>query len=172
VNIIAHSMGGLDARYAITQLGLRGRVASLTTIGTPHYGTPLARAVPLLGGFAMAGKMLGSFGQDLQGFVDLSPDRMTAFNLAVQNDPDVAYASYVGWVPAGSPLHPLLAPGFRYLKRVAGDNDGIVPAASQRWGDVMGEVHADHWAQIGWSRGIDVRLFYEALARRLAEQGF
>lgn len=36
VNIIAHSMGGLDARYAIAKLGLAGRVASLITIGTPH----------------------------------------------------------------------------------------------------------------------------------------
>src|SRR5207249_8887306 len=44
VNIVAHSMGGLDARYAISQLGLGGRVASLITIGTPHLGTPLADA--------------------------------------------------------------------------------------------------------------------------------
>src|SRR6266851_5725599 len=28
VNVIAHSMGGLDARYAISRLGLRDRVAS------------------------------------------------------------------------------------------------------------------------------------------------
>src|SRR5437773_890763 len=31
VNIIAHSMGGVDARYAISRLGLYGRVASLVT---------------------------------------------------------------------------------------------------------------------------------------------
>jgi triacylglycerol lipase len=42
VNVIAHSMGGLDARYAISRLGLDARVASLTTIGTPHRGTPIA----------------------------------------------------------------------------------------------------------------------------------
>src|SRR5947207_11660478 len=42
VNIVAHSMGGLDARYAISQLGLSDKVASLTTIATPHLGTPLA----------------------------------------------------------------------------------------------------------------------------------
>jgi hypothetical protein len=45
VNIVAHSMGGLDARYAISVLGLGDRVASLTTIGTPHHGTPLADTV-------------------------------------------------------------------------------------------------------------------------------
>src|SRR5881227_3545825 len=44
VNVIAHSMGGLDARYAISRLGLGDRVASLVTIATPHLGTPLADA--------------------------------------------------------------------------------------------------------------------------------
>src|ERR1700753_133525 len=40
-NIIAPSMGGIDARYAISCLGLSKRVASLTTVGTPHNGTPI-----------------------------------------------------------------------------------------------------------------------------------
>ena len=34
VNIVAHSMGGLDARYMITKLGMGRRVASLTTLST------------------------------------------------------------------------------------------------------------------------------------------
>lgn len=38
VNIIAHSKGGLDCRYAITHLGVDKNVASLTTINTPHKG--------------------------------------------------------------------------------------------------------------------------------------
>jgi triacylglycerol lipase len=45
VNVIAHSMGGLDARYAIAKLGAAERIASLVTIGTPHHGTPLADLV-------------------------------------------------------------------------------------------------------------------------------
>lgn len=36
VNIIAHSKGGLDSRYAISNLGAAPMVASLTTINTPH----------------------------------------------------------------------------------------------------------------------------------------
>ncbi|MBP9114174.1 MAG: hypothetical protein KBF88_15285 [Polyangiaceae bacterium] len=39
VNIVAHSMGGLDARVLISKLGYGDRVASLTTISTPHQGT-------------------------------------------------------------------------------------------------------------------------------------
>ena len=49
VNIVAHSKGGLDARYAITHLGLADRVASLTTINTPHRGCKFADV--LLGAF-------------------------------------------------------------------------------------------------------------------------
>ena len=39
VNIIAHSKGGLDCRYAISTLGVGDKVASLTTISTPHHGS-------------------------------------------------------------------------------------------------------------------------------------
>ncbi len=42
VNIIAHSKGGLDSRYAISCLGAAPYVASLTTINTPHRGCEFA----------------------------------------------------------------------------------------------------------------------------------
>ncbi len=42
VNIIAHSMGGLDARYLISKMGYEDKIASLSTVATPHRGTPLA----------------------------------------------------------------------------------------------------------------------------------
>ncbi len=38
LNIIAHSKGGLDTRYAIAELGIAPYVASLTMINTPHNG--------------------------------------------------------------------------------------------------------------------------------------
>src|SRR5713101_2070415 len=42
VHLIAHSMGGLDSRYLISRLDMAPRVLSLTTIGTPHRGSPFA----------------------------------------------------------------------------------------------------------------------------------
>src|SRR5262249_55172107 len=56
INLIAHSMGGLDCRFMISHLGMADRVCSLTTICTPHQGSYLAewfqanyrRRVPLL----------------------------------------------------------------------------------------------------------------------------
>ncbi|MEI8257021.1 MAG: triacylglycerol lipase [Deltaproteobacteria bacterium] len=43
--MIAHSQGGLDARYLITRLGYGDRVALLATVATPHRGTYFADAV-------------------------------------------------------------------------------------------------------------------------------
>lgn len=39
LNVIAHSKGGLDMRYAISSLGMGDRIASLTTLSTPHHGS-------------------------------------------------------------------------------------------------------------------------------------
>jgi triacylglycerol esterase/lipase EstA (alpha/beta hydrolase family) len=41
-HIIAHSMGGLDARHMIVKEKMEDKVASLTTISTPHHGTSAA----------------------------------------------------------------------------------------------------------------------------------
>ncbi len=45
VNLIAHSKGGLDAKYMIRELRMAPRVASLTTLCTPHRGSPIASFV-------------------------------------------------------------------------------------------------------------------------------
>src|SRR5690625_2173951 len=42
VNIIAHSVGGLDIRYALSELDIAGKVESFTTVSTPHHGTSIA----------------------------------------------------------------------------------------------------------------------------------
>jgi triacylglycerol lipase len=46
IHIIAHSMGGLDARHVIThRTDVSPRIATLVTIGTPHGGSEVADAV-------------------------------------------------------------------------------------------------------------------------------
>lgn len=42
VDIIAHSMGGLDSRWAIETMGADQYVDSLISLGTPHQGTYVA----------------------------------------------------------------------------------------------------------------------------------
>jgi triacylglycerol lipase len=168
VNLIAHSMGGLDARYAICQLGLADRVASLTTIGTPHLGTPLADlGTSVLRRFRLLFRGL----VDVEAFLDLTSQRMFTFNGEIGNAPQVAYASIVGHGERAA-MNPLLWASHLYLSECAGANDGIVPASSQRWGDVVREIEADHWAQVGWSASFDAPTLYEELALELRGRGF
>ena len=167
VNIVAHSMGGLDARYAISRLGLAGRVASLTTIGTPHLGTPLANAGNAL--FGAVSRVLRRF-FDLVAFGDFTRKGMARFNAEVPDADGVAYASVVGR-SGRLRTNPLLWPSHLYLAKHSGANDGIVPADSQRWGEVIREVDADLWAQIGWG-GVDAPAMYEDLLRELRARGF
>jgi triacylglycerol lipase len=171
VNIIAHSMGGLDSRYAITTLELARHVASLTTIGTPHRGTPIADlGTGLLGDKLGLARMCRALALDVDAFYDLTTKKMAQFNERVPDVRGVTYGSYVA-VCHGK-VNPLLLPGFLYLKASAGENDGLVPATSQEWGEVLGRIEADHWAQIGWSRHFDATDFYAELVRELAARGF
>jgi pimeloyl-ACP methyl ester carboxylesterase len=48
VHVIGHSLGGLIARYYVQRLGGDAFVNTLVTLGTPHQGTKLAHAIPLL----------------------------------------------------------------------------------------------------------------------------
>lgn len=109
VNIIAHSMGGLDARHLISVLGYGDRVASLTTISTPHRGT--------LGGDVGLGlipniadgavdALAAIFGAKISGtdlstnvraaLTDLSVGQATVRNAQTPDDPDVYYQSWAG----------------------------------------------------------------------------
>lgn len=48
LHVIAHSMGGLDARHALfvfQEERLDSKIASVSTIGTPHHGSPVADAI-------------------------------------------------------------------------------------------------------------------------------
>jgi triacylglycerol lipase len=162
VNVIAHSMGGLDARYAIARLGLADRVASLVTIGSPHHGTPLAE-IPMVRATARFLRFAA--------LRDLGPEALERFNREVSDVPGVAYCSVVAATDLAH-TNPLLWPTHAYLSKHGGLNDGLVPAASQRWGRVLREIEADHWAQVGWSLKFDAAALYEEILRELVGLGF
>jgi triacylglycerol lipase len=174
VNVIAHSMGGLDARYAISRLGLHERVASLVTIATPHWGTPLADlGAGLLGDKLGLRWLVDALGGSVEAFYDLTTERMHRFNEEVPDCQGVKYACFVASCPSSvRRLNPLLVPAFMYLSQRIGENDGMVPASSQVWGEVWGAIEADHWAQIGWSPHFDAPEFYAKLLHVLRERGY
>ena len=77
VNIIAHSKGGLDAKYMIERLGMGEKAASLTTLCTPHQGSPVASFVLKFPRFAVkyAAFWVNIF---FRVFGDKHPDSFTA----------------------------------------------------------------------------------------------
>jgi triacylglycerol lipase len=171
VNVIAHSMGGLDARYAISKLGLDAKIASLTTIGTPHHGTPLVDGVVDGSEWKWLKQLLDVVGKNEEGLVDLTTRKMAEFNRAVLDSSRVLYRSVVGAVMPGSVQSPWFVAPHGYLMQKAGTNDGFVPAQSQRWGRVLDQVDADHIAQVGWSRSFDACSLYGGIAKTLAARG-
>ena len=48
IHVIGHSLGGLIARYYVQRLGGDRHVHTLVSLGTPHHGTQLAWAAPLV----------------------------------------------------------------------------------------------------------------------------
>ncbi len=147
VNLIAHSMGGLDARQMITHLGMAGQVRSLTTLSTPHRGSCLAdwfldnfrQRLPLL-------RAMEALGVNVDGFRDCRPSACRAFSDRTPDMPHVQYFSYGGDVPLLK-VSPMLRRAWDRLTADEGPNDGLVSVQSARWGEYLGTLYADHFAQ-------------------------
>jgi triacylglycerol esterase/lipase EstA (alpha/beta hydrolase family) len=184
VNLIGHSAGGLDARYLVAQLGFGDRVASVTTIGTPHHGSTLAElAVTAFSpdAFAAADLLLNLAGWSLTGVREMSVSYMgSVFNATVANDPRVRYFSYAGradpLATSGHLLAPYFIPTWSVLDLAEGDNDGLVSVRSAQWGEYQGTIPADHMDEVGQLFGItgnfDHLAFYRQIAANLKAQGF
>jgi triacylglycerol lipase len=177
VNLIGHSMGGLDARFLIGHLGMADRVRSLTTVATPHHGTALAdwfcanfrHRVPLL-------TALEAFGINVDGFRDCQLAACRAFNDRTPDAPGVRYFSY-GSAVTPARLTPLLRRAWNILTPLEGPNDGLVSVRSARWGDYLGTLSVDHFAQtpdglfVRDGENFDSAGFFLRLVEDLARRG-
>ncbi len=180
VNIIAHSMGGLDARYMISRLGMADRVGTLVTIGTPHWGSEFADW-----GVRVLGEKLGLiwllekvFGIDTAGFRDLMTESCQKFNKEITDVKGVRYISYAGQ-QSWHKVNCFLQVPYWYIRFKTGQNDGLVHAESAKWGDFRGVVAADHWNQIGWwifpckwPERFNAKRFYEGIVRDISQQNY
>jgi len=150
IDLIAHSLGGLDARFALAHLGLASRVRSLVTVGTPHRGTPIADLLHK-GPLDWARRLVGVLGMPIEALEWLSTESLEQFNREVPDVPGVRYACVVGGLHKADSVVPIaLVPAHAYLRKVSGVNDGVVPVSSQYWGETIAEIEADHFSQIGW----------------------
>ena len=144
VIVIAHSMGGLDARYMISKLGMEERVAALLTITSPHRGSPYADwCVKNLGRIGTF-RLLSALGLDVQAANDLTTWNCKKFNKQVPDSPKVMYFS----VSAARPwrlVPPFALHAYKVVYDAEGDNDSLVSVKSSTWGTHLGVWPADHW---------------------------
>jgi triacylglycerol lipase len=148
VLIVAHSMGGLDARYMISKLGMQEHVAALLTVTTPHRGSPYADWIVRHVGQRMRGFRLMNFLKiDVQAAHDLTTAACRRFNEDVPDSPAVSYFS----VSAARPrrlIPPFALHSHKIVTDAEGDNDALVSVLSSTWGTHLGVWPADHWHTI------------------------
>lgn len=157
LHLLGHSTGGLMARALVHELKKPEQVLSVTTLATPHCGSPLAEvALQLPRERVRLYQLLKWFGYDLQQKTDslsaLTPANAEVFNRRYPDHPSVHYASVIFGLPSREMAWP-----FRLLhsaigpSRQMGASDGLVEVASQKWGEVLAELPWDHIHQIGYS---------------------
>ena len=131
VNLVCHSLGGLDCRYLVSPGGLHWdvdashedivrTVASITMISTAHRGTPAAdaalgylpdadrtEAIDALATFfgaAFTGEALEEDAHLRESIASLSSSATAAFNAEIVDAPGIYYQSFAGFSrPFGTP---------------------------------------------------------------------
>lgn len=192
VNIIAHSKGGLDCRYAIAKLGIKPYVASLTTINTPHRGCLFADYLLTKIPEDIKDEVAEKYNTVLKKLGDPNPDFMAAVNdlaasRCTQLDDELGVPADVFCQSIGSIVKTAAGGKFplnfsyHLVKHFDGDNDGLVSESSFQWGDEYqlliptekrGISHGD---MIDLNRenfeGFDIREFYVDLVNKLKNRG-
>lgn len=188
VNIIAHSKGGLDCRYAIAMTGAAPYVASLTTINTPHRGCEFAdfllSKIPkkqqelVAKTYNTTLKKIGDTNPDfLEAVYDLTSDSCKKRNEIINDAEGVYYQS------VGSKLNKATSGRFplnytyKLVKFFDGPNDGLVGEKSFPWGEkytfltVKGNRGISHGDMVDLNREnfdeFDVREFYVQMVNEL-----
>ncbi len=193
VNIIAHSKGGLDSRYAISVCGAAPFTASLTTVNTPHRGCifadylldkiPAKVQKSVARKYNAALKKCGDKNPDFLAAVqDLTASACERRNKELPNHPDVFYQSVGSRMNCAFGGRFPLNMAYPLVRHFDGANDGLVSVESAPFGENFtllttkegrGISHGD---VIDLNRenvpGFDVREFYIKLVGDLKERGF
>jgi triacylglycerol lipase len=177
VHLIGHSMGGLDSRRLLCDPAWRGRVLSLTTIGTPHLGSWLADFAKLRVGRVY--RLLERMGVDPRGCLDVTRVEARRFHERNPAPTDVPCFCVAGEPSVGAVCWPLRR-FYAILSELDGPNDGLVSTESAHaFGTPLPVWPADHLRQLNWpvnGRAHDdspqpLELYAQVIAR-LASLGF
>jgi len=143
--LVAHSLGGLDARYMLARMDMAKYISTLVTITTPHRGSPYADWCVRNLGIRLGGlRLMQWLGLDVRGIIDLMTDSCARFNEQIPDVPGVTYYS----VSAARPWHqipPFALHAHHVVYTAEGANDGLVSVQSSIWGKHLGTWSADHW---------------------------
>lgn len=188
VNIIAHSKGGLDSKYMITKLGMEDKVASLTTLCTPHRGSIIASKIWDL---PMPIKKILAFFIDMFYCLflgDKHPDSMRACEQlrAVDTSEDTLQFSYKVYCQSYSTgisevkdCFVMALPMMIQHHYEITDNDGVVSEESAQFGCYKGkclDIPVSHVQIIDLfskkSQKEQIYSFYKKVCSELAEMGF
>jgi triacylglycerol lipase len=128
VHLIAHSMGGLNARdiAARSESGtneLKFKVLTVTTFGTPHYG------IKALDSNAFVGAVVKIFGTIAPALIDMKPDVVAQFNKDTKVNSKVKYFTWAGSCTIGTVL---FAPVWPFTI-VHGATDCVINVSSAKW---------------------------------------
>jgi triacylglycerol lipase len=187
VNIIAHSKGGVDSRYLIWRYGYGDKVASLTTISTPHHGAEIADV--LYGkeivhtsiaqkAFSIFGELYGDKKPDLLSVgYELTTEKMKEFNETVGMDSQVYYQSL--YTTMKNRMDDVMFfYSYQYIKGIAGNNDGIVSEHSAQWGPnvrkISGRISHAEILDVKKRKisGLDIPNIYITIVNELGAKGF
>lgn len=186
-NLIAHSMGGLDSRYLISNIPNKKNyeILSLTTISTPHHGSEMADFV--VDQFESLKKIIPTTKETYLPicFYQLTTNYMNEyFNKTVVDDPKVKYFSYGAMFTPN--WYNVFKPSWQIIndKSKGKPNDGMVTVESSHWGTYLGTLYGlDHLDIINWQNklvapsktpivNIDILQFYLFITHNLGQRGF
>lgn len=190
INVLAHSMAGLDMRHALTRSDIHTRVSSLTTLAAPHRGTSLAEMVlnstPDIVRDKL-GDVFNWFGDSM--YPQAKSDALGAvkqltreyvqeeFNPKHPDHEDVAYFSYSASVGKGTdaPLNTIYRYQNQYIHGQEGPNDAFISVESAKWGEHIKTIPLSHMEQIKLGISKDRLRIYETfwldVLKQLAKEG-
>lgn len=157
VNILAHSQGALVSRFMVSSLGMASKVATVTSVNGVNRGTPIADiALAVIPSWlqptlnlvvnVISQLVYGKTQQDIIAMTSsLTIANVNALNSTNPDAAGVKYFSYGSKITLPDLIqHPLM--GIVYpitwtggvFNGQGGDNDGVVPLSSQKWGTWKG----------------------------------
>jgi len=166
VNLIAHSKGGLESRYIISSLDMSDKIASLTTIATPHHGSKtmdlicklpkvLFRLVSVFANLWF--RILGDKKPDFQNVCQQFTTQFARqFNSENPDSSDVFYQSYAAVMRNSFSDMFLFIPHF-VVNLIEGKSDGLVTPESAAWANFRGILRGATNRGISHADEVDIR---------------